>query len=369
MPYINTIDINGEVYNLGNLTDGYYTVDLPTLEKDDVFVLQGNVVNNLTSSQQNKPLSANQGRVLNEKINAEVQNSINRDNIITENLNAEISRATTKDSELDEKIDAETTRATSAENELTTELNNEVLRATTKEDELNTKIETETTRATTAENTLTTNLGNEVSRATAKETELDTKISNLQTAVNTKDTELDGKITQLRTDMDDNDSSTLSSAKTYTDTECATTLSSAESYTNGRYTDEEKAKLNGIEAEANKYVHPSYAEQPSGLYNITVDTTGHVYSVTAVTKADIVALGIPAQDTVYTLPKASSTEIGGVKIDSDYVLGAEDVAASTAALNSAYETLALKISNLSSKYDALLKRIEALEKQNTEATV
>lgn len=333
MAYINTIDINGEVYNLGNLTDGYYTVDLPTLEKDDVFVLQGNVVNNLTSSQQNKPLSANQGRVLNEKINAEVQNSINRDNTITENLNAEISRATTKDSELDEKIDAETTRAT------------------------------------TAENTLTTNLGNEVSRATAKETELDTKISNLQTAVNTKDTELDGKITQLRTNMDDNDSSTLSSAKTYTDTECATTLSSAESYTNGRYTDEEKAKLNGIEAEANKYVHPSYAEQPSGLYKITVDATGHVYSVTAVTKYDITALGIPAQDTVYTLPQASSTEIGGVKIDSDYVLGAEDVAASTAALNSAYETLALKISNLSSKYDALLKRIEVLEGQNTEATV
>ena len=332
MAYINTIDINGEVYNLGNLTDGYYTVDLPTLEKDDVFVLQGNVVNNLTSSQQNKPLSANQGRVLNEKINAEVQNSINRDNTITENLNAEISRATTKDSELDEKIDAETTRAT------------------------------------TAENTLTTNLGNEVSRATAKETELDTKISNLQTAVNTKDTELDGKITQLRTNMDDNDSSTLSSAKTYTDTECATTLSSAESYTNGRYTDEEKAKLNGIEAEANKYVHPSYAEQPSGLYKITVDATGHVYSVTAVTKDDITALGIPAQDTVYTLPQASSTEIGGVKIDSDYVLGAEDVAASTAALNSAYETLALKISELSKKYDALLGRIEALEGQNPEAT-
>ena len=35
---------------------------------------------------------------------------------------------------------------------------------------------------------------------------------------------------------------------------------------------------------------------------------------TAVTKADITALGIPEQDTVYVLPAATVTQRGGVKV-------------------------------------------------------
>lgn len=68
MAYINTIDINGEVYNIGNLTDGEHVVDLPELTEDSVFLLQSDIINTLTSSNQNKPLSANQGKVLNDKI-------------------------------------------------------------------------------------------------------------------------------------------------------------------------------------------------------------------------------------------------------------------------------------------------------------
>ena len=60
---------------------------------------------------------------------------------------------------------------------------------------------------------------------------------------------------------------------------------------------EDKTKLDGIEAGANKYVHPAYTPRTSGLYKITVDATGHISAVTAVTKADITALGIPGQDT------------------------------------------------------------------------
>lgn len=33
MPYINTVDINGTIYNLENLTDGNHVVDLPALQK------------------------------------------------------------------------------------------------------------------------------------------------------------------------------------------------------------------------------------------------------------------------------------------------------------------------------------------------
>lgn len=46
-----------------------------------------------------------------------------------------------------------------------------------------------------------------------------------------------------------------------------------------------------------KYTHPSYTAQDSGLYKVTVDSTGHVSSVEEVVKSDITALGIPASDT------------------------------------------------------------------------
>lgn len=45
------------------------------------------------------------------------------------------------------------------------------------------------------------------------------------------------------------------------------------------------------------YTHPSYTAKSSGLYKITVDSTGHVSATTAVTKADITGLGIPGSDT------------------------------------------------------------------------
>lgn len=66
----------------------------------------------------------------------------------------------------------------------------------------------------------------------------------------------------------------------------------------------------------NKYVHPTYTQKASGLYKVTVDGTGHVSSTEAVAKTDITALGIPAQDTVYTLPAATASTLGGVKVGS-----------------------------------------------------
>ena len=72
------------------------------------------------------------------------------------------------------------------------------------------------------------------------------------------------------------------------------------------YTTAEKNKLAGIAEGANKYIHPSYTAKASGLYKMTVDATGHVSTVAAVTKDDITALGIPAQDTKYGNATASS---------------------------------------------------------------
>lgn len=74
------------------------------------------------------------------------------------------------------------------------------------------------------------------------------------------------------------------------------------------YTTAEKTKLAVIAEGANKYVHPSYTAKTSGLYKVTVDATGHVSAVAAVTKGDITALGIPGQDTTY--PEATTAEAG-----------------------------------------------------------
>ena len=64
---------------------------------------------------------------------------------------------------------------------------------------------------------------------------------------------------------------------------------------------DDKQKLDGIAAGANAYVHPAYTARAAGLYKVTVDATGHVSGATAVAKADITALGVPAQDTTYGL--------------------------------------------------------------------
>lgn len=83
-----------------------------------------------------------------------------------------------------------------------------------------------------------------------------------------------------------------------------------------RYSQTEKTKLAGIAEGANKYVHPSYTAKSSGLYKITIDATGHVSAVTAVTKADITGLGIPAQvkinGTTKTPDSAGLVDLGTV---------------------------------------------------------
>ena len=76
-----------------------------------------------------------------------------------------------------------------------------------------------------------------------------------------------------------------------------TTYSAATTSDAGLMSSADKTKLNGIATGANKYVHPTYTQRSSGLYKITVDATGHISAVTAVTKEDITELGIPAQDT------------------------------------------------------------------------
>lgn len=116
MSYINTIDINGVIYHLGNLTDGNYEVNLPELKNKDVFLLRGDVVGDLVT-QSNMPLAASQGKILNDKISELKTSSTNQENDITQlrtaitegdstTLSSAKSYADNKDAELDGKITA-----------------------------------------------------------------------------------------------------------------------------------------------------------------------------------------------------------------------------------------------------------------------
>lgn len=121
--------------------------------------------------------------------------------------------------------------------------------------------------------------------------------------------------------------------------------SAATESADGLMTSADKKKLDGIAAGASSYTHQTHTAYSSGLYKVAVDSLGHVESATAVTKADITALGIPAQDTnttygnvtenaaglmsasdkkkldgiqaganAYSLPIASASTVGGVKV-------------------------------------------------------
>lgn len=60
------------------------------------------------------------------------------------------------------------------------------------------------------------------------------------------------------------------------------------------------------------YVHPEHTAYAAGLYKVTVDELGHVTLAAAVTKSDILGLGI----TEYSLPVAG-TALGGIKSGGD----------------------------------------------------
>lgn len=94
-----------------------------------------------------------------------------------------------------------------------------------------------------------------------------------------------------------------------------TTYSVATASSNGLMTAADKAKLDGIASNANNYSHPGYTSKSNGFYKVTVDGTGHVSATTAVAKADITGLGIPAQDTTYSA--ATSSTLGLVKVGSN----------------------------------------------------
>lgn len=62
------------------------------------------------------------------------------------------------------------------------------------------------------------------------------------------------------------------------------------------------------------YTHPTYTAHSSGFYKITVDVTGHVSAVAAVSASDIEELGVKITDTTYD---EATTSTSGLMSSSD----------------------------------------------------
>ena len=122
--------------------------------------------------------------------------------------------------------------------------------------------------------------------------------------------------------------------------ESDTTYSAATTSAEGLMSAADKTKLDGVTAGANNYTHPSYTARASGLYKVTVDSTGHVSAVAAVDKSDITALGVPAQDTTYTHPSYTARASGLYKVTVD---STGHVSAATAVTKSDITALGIPI--------------------------
>ena len=128
---------------------------------------------------------------------------------------------------------------------------------------------------------ITNDLNVEIQARKDGDAQLQTNINNLQSTMNT---ELDKKVGKVTVAGSGNAVTTASiSGDTLTLTKGAT---------------------------YNNYVHPagSAPSKASGFYKFSTDSTSHISGVTAVTKADITALGIPAQNTntTYTFANGSA---------------------------------------------------------------
>lgn len=154
-------------------------------------------------------------------------------------------------------------------------------RITNLDNRVTTEVENLTELIENSSSEITNDLNVEIQARKDGDSQLQTNINNLQSTMNTELAKKVGKVTvagsgnAVTTASISGDTLTLTKGATY-----------------------------------NNYVHPagSAPSKSSGFYKFSTDSTSHVASVTAVTKADITALGIPAQNTntTYTFANGSA---------------------------------------------------------------
>lgn len=183
-----------------------FIVDIP-----DNFVNKQDIVDNLTTDDPTKVLSAKQGKVLSDtltnyfesamqSIRTETDRAINAENRIETKLDKEIDRSIKEDQRIDAKLDAEIKRSTDEDLRIDSKLDSEINRSTTEDDRLDKKIDAETTRATEAESNLNTKIETETDRAEGEESRIEAKLDNEITRSTNKDTEHDNRLQALEGD-------------------------------------------------------------------------------------------------------------------------------------------------------------------------
>ena len=183
-----------------------FIVDIP-----ENFVTKQDIVDNLTTDDPTKVLSAKQGKVLSDtltnyfesamqSIRTETDRAINAENRIETKLDKEIDRSIKEDQRIDSKLDAEIERSTNEDIRIDTKLDSEINRSTTEDNRLDEKIDAETTRATDAESNLNTKIETETDRAESEESRIETKLDNEIARSTNKDTEHDNRLTALEGD-------------------------------------------------------------------------------------------------------------------------------------------------------------------------
>lgn len=101
---------------------------------------------------------------------------------------------------------------------------------------------------------------------------------------------------------------------------------------NGLMSSADKKKLDGVEANANHYVHPTAKSLATvALRKFSTNAQGHVISAETVTKADITALGIPGNTYTHPAGGAPSKAAGLYKFSTDSTSHVASVAAVTKA--------------------------------------
>ena len=183
-----------------------FIVDIP-----ENFVSKQDIVDNLTTDDPTKVLSAKQGKVLSDtltnyfesamqSIRTETDRAINAENRIETKLDKEIDRSIKEDQRIDAKLDAEIKRSTDEDLRIDSKLDSEINRSATEDDRLDKKIDAETTRATDAESNLNTKIETETDRAESEESRIETKLDNEIARSTNKDTEHDNRLQALEGD-------------------------------------------------------------------------------------------------------------------------------------------------------------------------
>lgn len=135
-----------------------------------------------------------------------------------------------------------------------------------------------------------------------------------------------------------------------------TTYNDATISAHGLMSAADKKKLDGVEANANHYVHPTSAAgaKASGLYKVATDAQGHVTGATAVTKSDITALGIPgSQPIVPDVPEWVYNPLGSdITLDAG-IAGVTDGSTVSEGMNEHGESIAANAAAIAGKQDTI----------------